>query len=132
MLNRRKFLGALGAFLGLSAGGWWLARRLKPSPPEEYANPVVELIAGILKGRLPFLKMEGQGINAFASDLQRRNPGVLRRAAQGRADAQDWLTERYLLSSDFFRNGADEGRSVNYLAYYDPYQRPCGNPFAQL
>jgi hypothetical protein len=36
----------------------------------------------------------------------------------------------FLLSSDFFQNGADETRTVRYLAYYDPYKYACGNPFA--
>lgn len=132
LANRRKFLSALGGAIGLCAGGWWLARRLNPSPPEDFSSPVVELIAGILQRRLPFLKLDGKGINAFAGDLQARNPAVLRQAGQGRTEAQDWLTERYLLSSDFFHYEADESRSVNYMAYYDPYARPCGNPFAQF
>ena len=132
LANRRKFLSALGGAIGLCAGGWWLARRLNPYPPEDFASPVVELIAGILQRRLPFLKLDGKGINAFAGDLQARNPAVLRQAGQGRTEAQDWLTERYLLSSDFFHYEADESRSVNYMAYYDPYVRPCGNPFAQF
>ncbi|MDM8568602.1 hypothetical protein QUF50_03630 [Thiotrichales bacterium HSG1] len=37
----------------------------------------------------------------------------------------------FLLSSNFFREGADETKPVKYLFYYDPYQAPCQNPLAK-
>jgi len=37
---------------------------------------------------------------------------------------------QYLISSDFFKNGADKNRTVNYLGYYDPMVA-CNNPFAR-
>ena len=43
---------------------------------------------------------------------------------------EDTLVSTYLLSTDFFWNGSDESRTVNYVAYYDP-NRPCHNPFAR-
>jgi hypothetical protein len=46
------------------------------------------------------------------------------------AKFEDNLVANYLLSSDFFLNGADESRVVKYVAYYDPL-RPCQNPFAR-
>jgi hypothetical protein len=46
------------------------------------------------------------------------------------ARLEDSLVSTYLLSSDFFLNGADESRKINYVAYYDP-MRPCQNPFAR-
>jgi hypothetical protein len=44
---------------------------------------------------------------------------------------EERIVTNYLLSSDFFINGADESRVVRYLGYYDPI-RACGNPFAQF
>ncbi len=42
----------------------------------------------------------------------------------------DHLATLYMLSSDFFTNGADESRTIHYVALYDP-MRACGNPFAR-
>lgn len=38
----------------------------------------------------------------------------------------------YLYGSDFFKNGMDTSKMVQYQAIYDPYQQPCGNVFARL
>ena len=43
---------------------------------------------------------------------------------------EEHVTTLYLMSSDFFKNGADENRVVQYLGYYDPLV-PCNNPFAR-
>jgi hypothetical protein len=44
---------------------------------------------------------------------------------------EERVTTLFLLSSDFFVNGADISRPVSYVGYYDP-ARACGNPFARL
>jgi len=36
------------------------------------------------------------------------------------------------MSSDFFLNGADESKTVRYVAIYNPYVGACRNPFARL
>ncbi len=38
----------------------------------------------------------------------------------------------FLLSTDFFLNGMDEQKNINYLGFYNPYSRPCSNPFSNL
>ncbi|MCA6078775.1 hypothetical protein [Fulvivirga sedimenti] len=38
----------------------------------------------------------------------------------------------FLLSTDFFLNGMDEQKQINYLGFYNPYSRPCSNPFSNL
>ncbi|WP_017732429.1 hypothetical protein [Nafulsella turpanensis] len=39
----------------------------------------------------------------------------------------------FLLSTDFFTlNRMDENRAINYVAFYNPYQRPCASPFSNL
>jgi hypothetical protein len=43
---------------------------------------------------------------------------------------EDKIVSTYLISSDFFLNGADEARVVRYLGRLDPL-RACGNPFAR-
>jgi len=41
------------------------------------------------------------------------------------------LTVQFLMSTDFFLNGADESRAVTYRTYYDPHDG-CSNPFAEF
>jgi hypothetical protein len=41
------------------------------------------------------------------------------------------LFSKFLLSSDYYRNGADPKRPVKYVMFYDPYVSPCWNPFAR-
>lgn len=38
---------------------------------------------------------------------------------------EDNIVSNFLLSTDFFQNGANVSRQVNYLGLYDPYLRPC-------
>ncbi|WP_187409015.1 hypothetical protein [Saccharophagus sp. K07] len=35
------------------------------------------------------------------------------------------IVSAFLLSTDFFQNGARTDIPVNYLGFYDPYRRPC-------
>jgi hypothetical protein len=145
MISRRRLIvGGFGAVGALGLGAWGLGRlgfRLE--------------IASILRRRLGFLKLDESGVRAFAKDqtnamFNKKIPTWNRlryhllasgassfkrfyrstdaRSRMGRFE--DTLVSTYLLSSDFFWNGADESRKVNYLAYYDP-NRPCQNPFAR-
>jgi hypothetical protein len=145
MISRRRLLvGGLGA-VGVAGLGVWGLGRL---------GFQVE-IASILRRRLGFLKLDEGGIRAFAKDQTRATLGKkiptwnrLRYHLQAsRASSfkrfyrstdtrsrfarfEDALVATYLLSSDFFWNGSDESRKVNYVAYYDPL-RACNNPFAR-
>jgi hypothetical protein len=38
---------------------------------------------------------------------------------------EDRVATQFLLSTDFYQNGADLGREVAYLGLYDPLERPC-------
>ncbi len=38
----------------------------------------------------------------------------------------------FLLATDFFVNKMDEKREIKYMGLYDPYLRPCQNPFSNL
>ena len=38
------------------------------------------------------------------------------------------LSTRFLMSSDFFRNGEDPKQAVHFVAVYGPYVNPCFNP----
>jgi hypothetical protein len=75
----------------------------------------------------------------FARDFAREAPMAERRLAEpgrwsgARIEAlQDRICESFLMSSDFFRNGADESKPVRYLALYQPRRAGCTNPFARF
>lgn len=38
----------------------------------------------------------------------------------------------FLLSTDFFINKMDTSKPVKFIGIYDPYQKPCCNPFSDL
>jgi hypothetical protein len=142
--RRRLIMGGLGAVGVAGLGAWGLGR----------LGFQVE-IASILRRRLGFLKLDEGGIRAFAKDQTRAmfNKKIptwnrlryhltasgassfkrFHRSTDTRsrfARFEDTLISTYLLSSDFFSNGSDESRKVNYVAFYDPL-RPCNNPFAR-
>ena len=47
---------------------------------------------------------------------------------------QPGMTEykRFLLSTDFFQNGADESRPLRYVRIFDAYASPCYQPLAHF
>ncbi len=45
---------------------------------------------------------------------------------------EERICTAFLMSSDFFKNGADESRPVRYLALYEPTRIGCANPFARF
>ncbi len=143
MIKRRNFLlGGLGAvaFVVVGALGTELINEAE--------------IAAAVRRRLSFLKLDEEGPRAFAKDkvaaLLAKRPSWLR--VKGRIRSmlakptthwgfsddkrtrrqrmEDNLATLYLLSSDFFQNGADVSRTVRYVNLYDP-MRACGNPFAR-
>jgi hypothetical protein len=125
--TRRALLASLvglGALLAAGAGWrWrtrlsWIAKRVRELPlgPE----------ARIAK-HFDYLDLDPDGLARFVADWE-RYIGPLSR----------WRTlppeihTRFLLSSDFFRHGADESRRIGYVAFADPYVSICANPLAQF
>jgi hypothetical protein len=147
MWPRRRFLQvAVGGGVACVGGfaGW------------RYATATEEdAIVAVLRRRLHFLRLDPPGLQAFAAALVARGvvsghrlrliaaagalyrdlpvrpaEGVLAKELQ---HGEERVVSLYMLSSDFFVNGADEARSVRYLAFYDPLVDPrgCANPFAR-
>jgi hypothetical protein len=144
MINRRRLLlGGLGVIGVAGLGAWGFGRMAFEAE-----------VASILRRRLSFLKLDRDGVRAFAKDqataaFTKKIPTWNRlryhfgavgpsfnryyRSNDKRSRVsrlEDSLISTYLLSSDFFLNGADESRTVNYVAFYDA-MRPCQNPFAR-
>ncbi len=144
MITRRRVLFGGLAFAAVAGLGLWGTDILTESE-----------IASAVRRRLGMLKLDEAGLHTFAKDriagLLAKRPTWYRwkyhfrslfaksaAAGYGFSDdkrsrierLEDALATVYLLSSDFFWNGADENRTVKYVALYDPV-RPCGNPFAR-
>jgi hypothetical protein len=139
MISRRTLL--VGA-AGIAAAGVY---RLTTSSEEN-------AIIAVVRRSLDYLSLDEEGLRAFAVDLSNHRvvaDGKLRMiAAAGPVypmiasvppvahllkHGEERIVSLYLLSSDFFLNGADETRRVQYLGFYDPIgqARACANPFAR-
>ena len=140
MTNRRTFIATLiGGMAGI--GGW-----------RYFRSRDEEAIIVVLRKRLDYLTLDVAGLHAFAADLSSRRivsgtrlkligtfmPVYRRLRLDGHNMLEDALrhgeeriVSNYLLSSDFFINGADETRPVHYLGFYDAL-KACSNPFARF
>jgi hypothetical protein len=139
-MRRRIFVAT--ALTGLAAFVGW----------RTLASSDYDAIVAIIEKRLHYLRKDPDGVRAFARDLaglhqissaKIRVVSIARplyenfaldgdnRFMNGIHHGEERVISGYLLSSDFFANGADESRLVRYLGMYDPL-RACGNPFARL
>lgn len=108
-------------------------------------------IIKVLRKKLHYLRLDDAGVRRYAADIALLGivsslrlhvidaaDGLYERhtlnpdSALGRAlrHGEDRVVTQYLISSDFFINGADKNRTVKYLGYYDPMVA-CNNPFAR-
>ena len=138
-MNRRKLIiGSIGAAVAI------LGARLGLASPEE-------AVIRVLHKRLDYLKLDPDGVRRFAADVQKKkfisrfrltaidfagplysetnvSPGS--RFGSVLRHGEDHLVTQFLISSDFFINGADTGRLVKYRGWFNPLLA-CGNPFAR-
>ena len=141
--RRRWMLSGLAAGVALALGGrHW--RRLR--------QPAAGDLAGFIRDRLSHLNLDPSAPDAFSEEYTRRfGPAVmavhsrltfgglvsgatLRRISDDRArravDLERRLVSDFLRSSTYFREPT--GSLVRFVAYPDPYEGPCTNPFADL
>ena len=143
LMKRRHFLYLLSGLTSLGTGTLvWRYRHFTDRAA----------IESIVLRRLSYLKLDPAGVRRFAaaaaathaiSDKKLRALAAAEpiatnfplpkdsSLARDIAYGEERLVTNYLLSSDFFKTGADVNRLVRYVAYYDPI-RACGNPFARL
>jgi len=116
-----------------------------------YENRYRDLVVSVLRRNLAYLNLDEIDLYAFADEFVADRGtfgmrGHLLALAFPVLDRVDFLNprqeqmerfeyrvvSRFLLSTDFFWNGADESRPIRYVSYNSPFQRACGNPFAQF
>lgn len=129
-MNKRQFLAwsaAGGALAALASFGV-----LYPS--------LQSAMARLIRHELDYLALDDKGLAQFVEDYARSAARTERLVIKGYAfaglDASQSgrihdLVSRYLLSTDFFINRMDEGRTVHYLGLHNPHASPCANPFSQ-
>jgi hypothetical protein len=140
MPTRRQFIDAmLGGLVVVSGWRYWRSNQ-------------EEAVLLVLRKRLDYLRLDQRGARAFAADLVARRllspmrlkligavaPLYMHVGLNGHDALQETIrhgeervVSSFLLSSDFFVNGADTTRIVRYLGLYDPLQA-CSNPFARF
>ena len=86
------------------------------------AQPKRARLQDLLREHFSYLQLSDEVLDAFVRDHERvgRSSGPKGRAIP--------VPSRFLLSTDFFQNGADESRPVNYVAFHGAYTTPCYNP----
>lgn len=75
-----------------------------------------------IREHFAYLTIDDPVIEAFARDLH-QHQGIWSPETSPRPYT------RFLASTDFFQNGANEARPLSYVAFYDPYVTACYNPF---
>lgn len=134
-LTRRVFVGATVAGAAGAVAAAWVLRGdgaeseptaadgapADPTPPDP---PELAAIKAEVRGALPWLLVAPAVLDQFAADHVRA------RGRKIRGYETNGLPEQFLLSTDFFRHGADQTRPVTYVAYFDPYLSPCYDPMA--
>ena len=128
-LIKRGALGAAAVGVGGAGAAWsWMVHTFGWGGAVERVPRISEHVRTRLlsveqrvRTHFDYLDIDEDGLRAFAD---------LHREAYPDAEYDFKLYERFLLSTDFFLNGADEGRVVTFVRYYDPYRNPCWNPCA--
>jgi hypothetical protein len=137
-LTRRKLL-------GISVGGL-----LSLFSFYAYENQYKNLIVEIIEDRLGYLNLSEIDLfefaDAFAEDRGTyglrghllalaypiEHASSLGLELEDQEEFEYKVLSRFLLSTDFFAHGTDDSRAVHYVAYSNPYRRPCSNPFARF
>ena len=143
MITRRRLLIASVAAATLTAIGWHKT---------DIKASAHKLVVHLIKDKLHYLHHDEEGLYAFAEDFLRRKDVSLTTKAGLAGIAIRWshylgfrkhivdshsiqnlqqeLMSAYLLSSDFFQNGANENLPINYLGKNNLYPA-CRHPFAR-
>lgn len=115
-LKRRSFIAAVTRLISGSIA-------LALAPGCDSTDPGDSPLAAALREHFDYLRIDDDVIDSFVSDFE---------AAYGQWQPQPegGPFTRFLASTDFFQNGADQSRPLGYVRLFDPYLSPCYNPFS--
>ncbi len=149
-MSRRAFIISSTVGIFAVATGVWTIK-------SGYLNThdrMTKTIFAVFEKRLSYLKLDKTQVMTFIKDFitHPKNQGYLPKirrlsffyplyahtnllektsVASKIRSFEERIVTKFLFSTNFFREGADETKPVKYLSYYDPYKMPCQNPFAQ-
>lgn len=143
-LERRQFLklSAVAAAAGAMPGIWLVQSQGKPfleamlkeklSYLDIESGAIPRFVDEFIKAKSSWLEFKsgllGVGLNVFESVED-----IKCTIGEDRfIELEHELAKNFLLSSDFFFNGANESTPVRYVRYYDAFNTACANPFARL
>lgn len=142
-MKRRTFIktSLLGGIGTLLLGGLWVG-----------GQDMEKRIISILKDTLQGMQWQESDLQSFAQDFIQeegytwkqslriclyasfyesfRQPIHLQNAHQRYQDFRHYITTTFLLSTNFISQQLDETKAIEYLGFYNPYLRPCSNPFS--
>lgn len=124
---RRRFLQqTFAATAGLALAATWTACSREEAAAPDSQTPTGPLPAGarFILDHYPYLKISPQDAALYAAEWDRTY-----------GPPQEFTAEYatvFLLSTDFFQNGADESRPLRFLMIYHPFFSTCYNPLARL
>lgn len=100
-----------------------------------------EAVTGILKKEIGYLDLDKKGIEKFIQDFSKDHDEKYRLKVRAmylfgikpdHSYTVNDIVRTYLLSTDFFLNQMNEHKTVHYIGLYNPYVRPCTQPFSNL
>jgi hypothetical protein len=113
---------AVGSQLFGQQIAWW--RRRVENYTAAYSYAWLPAEERILR-HFDYLRLDRKDVRRFVRDFERQYGAATLR----NREANRLLYSKFLMSTDFFRNGADESTPVRYVAFHDPYTAPCWVPF---
>jgi|SRR5919197_2481937 hypothetical protein len=130
MITRRTFVTLAGGSLaGIAAGSLVWRHSLLWAVDRSFAwtAALVRSPEARLRAHFSYLNLDPAGVAQYFADCERYRASF----SPHRPLGPDIYTD-FLLSTDFFRNGADESRLIRYVGFYDPAVTACNNPLARF
>jgi len=130
MITRRRFLqtaALAGAATAAGALRWYGPLRSLSLRAARRFDGFVRSPEARLRAHFDYLNLDAEGVREFFADYERYRSTFRRRSPF----PPDVYTT-YLMSTNFFQEGADESRLVRYVLFSDPYLTPCYNPLARF
>lgn len=136
-ISRRVFLAGLGGLgagtVAAGAGAWWIFQEYPPAMLFEkvgqkiaaYRYPHLGLAKAIQR-HFSYLNIADEEAVKFATKYEEVYQPKTAKASLEK------VYQVFLLSTDFFQNGADQSRPLRFTVLYHPHKNPCYNPLAIL
>jgi hypothetical protein len=126
-MPRRAFLLSLALSLAAVCGAVWWRGLTGAQLLAERALDVVWSPNRRLRYHYHYLDLDPASVDTYIREFEHYVSRLPRFGSW-----PDAVYSRFLLSTDFFWQGADEARRVRYVGFYEPYARACLNPFARF